>query len=33
LKLLVIQPSTVQHYGFWNCKSGVVERFRRRYIL
>jgi len=23
----------VQCYGFWNFKSGVVERFSRRYIL
>jgi hypothetical protein len=25
--------STVQHYGFWILKSGVVERFRCRCIL
>ena len=32
-KLPVIGSSTVQCYGFWNFKSCVVERFRRRYIL
>jgi len=33
LKLPVIISSTVQCYVFWNFKSGVVERFRRRYIM
>jgi len=33
LKLSVIGSSTVHCYGFQNFKSGVVERFRRRYIL
>ena len=33
LKLPVTRSSTVQRYGFWNFKSGVVERFRRRYML
>jgi hypothetical protein len=28
-----IKYSTVQSYGFERFKSGVVERFRRRYIL
>ena len=27
LKLSIIGSNTVQCYGFWNCKSGVVERF------
>ena len=33
LKLPDIGSSTVQCYGLWNCKSGVVERFRSRYML
>jgi len=33
MKLLVIGSSTVQCYHFYNFKTGVVERFRRRYIL
>jgi len=33
LKLRVIWTSTVQCYGFNNFKSGLVERFTRRYIL
>ena len=33
LKLPVIGSSTVQGFGFQNFKSGVVDRFRRRYIL
>ena len=33
LILPVIGSSTVQCYGFYNCKSGVVERLRGRYIL
>jgi hypothetical protein len=30
LVLLVIGSGTVEYYGFWNFKLGVVERFRRR---
>jgi len=30
LKLPAIGSSTVKCYGLYNCKSGVVERFRRR---
>ena len=33
LELPVIGSSTVHCYGFQNFKSGVAERFRRRYIL
>jgi len=33
LKLPVIRSSTLQCYGFWNFKLGVVERFRCRCIL
>jgi len=33
LKLPVIESSTVPRYVFHNFRSGVVERFRRRYIL
>ena len=33
LQLPVIGSSTVECYGFQNFKSGVVERFRRSYIL
>jgi hypothetical protein len=33
LELPVVGSSTEQYYGFWNFKSGVVERFRRRYML
>ena len=33
MKLPVIGSSTVQCYGFYNFESGVVEKFRRRYIL
>jgi hypothetical protein len=33
LTLPDIGSSAVQCYGFCNFKSGVVERFRRRYIL
>ena len=32
-KLPVIGSSTAQCNGFYNFKAGVVERFRRRYIL
>jgi len=33
VKLPVIGNSTIQCYGFQNFKSGVIERFRQRYIL
>jgi len=33
LKLLAIRSSTVQCYGFYNIKSCVPERLRRRYIM
>jgi hypothetical protein len=33
LKLPVIGSSTVQCYDSYHLKSGVVERFRHRYIL
>ena len=33
LKLRVIGSSAVRCYGFWNFRSGVVQRFRRRYML
>jgi len=33
LKLPVIGSSTGQYYGFYNFKSGVVERYSRRDIL
>jgi len=32
MKLQVIGSSTVQCYNFWNYKSGVVKRFRGRYM-
>jgi len=33
MKSSVTGSSTVQCYGFWNFKLGIVERFRRRYIM
>jgi len=33
LKLPFIEPSTVQRYGLYNFKSGVVERFKSLYML